>query len=98
MSDPRSTVLAVTESTSVIHDATLRFKVLTAAAMAARALTDTERPPDERLRTLMEAHGRVQAARGPADPVTFSDFRHRLAGGLETLLPADVDAEEMQGV
>ncbi len=98
MSYPRSTVLAVTESTSVIEGAASRFKVLTAAAMAARALTDTERPPDERLRTLMEAHGRVQAARGPANPVSFSDFRDRLADGLETLLPADVKAEEMQGV
>lgn len=98
MSYPRPTVLAVTESTSVIEGAASRFKVLTAAAMAARALTDTERPPDERLRTLMEAHGRVQAARGPANPVSFSDFRDRLADGLETLLPADVKAEEMQGV
>lgn len=72
--------------------------VMTAAAMAAKALTDAEAPPDARLRTLMEAHGRVLAARGPGMPLTFSAFRGLLTGDLAGLLPESVPAEEMDGV
>jgi len=80
-------------------DATLvRSRVMTAAAMAAQALTDTEQPPDGRLRTLMDAHGRILAARGPLSPLTFSNFRDLLTQDLASLLPDGVPAEEMQDV
>jgi len=76
----------------------LRHRVLTAAAMAAQALTDTEQPPEGRLQTLMEAHGRILAVRGPSSPMTFSCFRELLAGDLARLLPDGFPAEEMDGV
>jgi hypothetical protein len=76
----------------------LRHRVLTAAAMAAQAITDTEQPPDGRLQTLMDAHGRILAARGPTMPLTFSAFRDLLAGNLARLLPDGVPPEEMEGV
>jgi REase associating with pPIWI_RE len=76
----------------------LRHRVLTAAAMAAQALTDIEQSPEGRLRTLMDAHGRILAARGPSSPMTFSVFRDLLTGDLARLLPDDVPAEEMDGV
>ncbi len=76
----------------------MRHRVLTAAAMAAQAITDTEQPPEGRLKTLMDAHGRILAARGPAMPLTFSAFRDLLAGDLARLLPNGVPAEEMEGV
>lgn len=76
----------------------LRHRVLTAAAMAAQALTDTEQPPEGRLQTLMEAHGRILAVRGPSSPMTFSRFRELLAGDLARLLPDGFPAEEMDGV
>ncbi|GAA0983039.1 hypothetical protein GCM10009555_053970 [Acrocarpospora macrocephala] len=66
--------------------------------MAAQALTDNDRPPDRRLGTLMEAHGQILAARGPFNPLSFSDFRDLLTQDLALLLPEDVPAEEMQGV
>lgn len=66
--------------------------------MAAQALTDTEQPPDGRLQTLMDAHGRILAARGPTMPLTFSAFRDLLAGDLARLLPDGVPPEEMEGV
>jgi hypothetical protein len=71
---------------------------MTAAAMAAQALTDIEQLPEGRLQTLIEAHGRILAARGPASPLTFSDFRDLLTGDLALLLPDGVPAEEMDGV
>jgi hypothetical protein len=64
----------------------LRHRVLTAAAMAAQAITDTEQPPDGRLQTLMDAHGRILAARGPTMPLTFSALRDLLTGDLARLL------------
>jgi hypothetical protein len=76
----------------------LRHRVLTAAAMAAQALTDTELAPESRLAALMDAHGRILAARGPALPLTFSDFRDLLVGDLALLLPDGLAAEEMAGV
>ena len=76
----------------------LRHQVLTAAAMAAQALTDTEQSPEARLGTLMDAHGRILAARGPAMPMTFSAFRDLLTGDLAWLLPGGVPPEEMEGV
>ena len=76
----------------------VRHQVMTAAAMAAQALTGTEQPPDGRLQTLMDAHGRILAARGPASPLTFSAFRDLLTQDLALLLPDGVPAEEMQGV
>lgn len=81
-----------------ITDTTVRHMVMTAAAMAAKALTDSEQDPESRLRTLMEGHGRVLAARGPGNPLTFTDFRERLTGDLSRLLPDGVPAEEMRGV
>ena len=76
----------------------LRYRVLTAAAMAAQALTDGEQPPESRLLALMDAHGRILAARGPSSPLTFSRFRELLTGDLALLLPDEVPAEEMDGV
>lgn len=72
--------------------------VMTAAAMAAHALTDTERKPDARLRALLEAHGKVLAARGFRVPLTFTEFRLLLSGDLSELLPPGVPAAEMSGV
>jgi hypothetical protein len=80
-------------------DATVvRSRVMTAAAMAAQALTDTEQPPDGRLRTLMAAHGRILAAWGPNNPLSFCDFRDLLTEDLASLLPDGVPPEEMQDV
>ena len=81
-----------------LSDASVRHMVMTAAAMAAKALTDTEAPPDARLRTLMEAHGRILAARSPGMPLAFGVFRSLLTGDLSALLPETVPAEEMDGV
>jgi hypothetical protein len=81
-----------------LSDATVRHMVMAAAAMAAKALTDAEQPPEGRLRTLMDAHGRIQAARGPGRPLTFGAFRGLLAGDLSRLLPESVPAEEMEGI
>jgi hypothetical protein len=86
------------EAASTMGETQLRHRVLTAAAMAAQALTDTEQPPEARLQTLMEAHGRILAVRGPSSPLTFSRFRDLLAGDLARLLPDGVPAEEMGGV
>ncbi|NJP47760.1 hypothetical protein HCN08_30785 [Streptomyces sp. PRB2-1] len=72
--------------------------VMASAAMAAKALTDTEQPPEARLRTLMDAHGRVLAARSPGVPLPFGVFRELLSGDLSRLLPDTVPAEEMDGV
>jgi hypothetical protein len=72
--------------------------VMAAAAMAAKALTDTEQPPEARLRTLMDAHGRILAARSPGTPLPFGVFRGLLSGDLSRLLPDTVPAEEMDGV
>jgi REase associating with pPIWI_RE len=86
------------EAASAMGETQLRHRVLTAAAMAAQALTDTEQPPEGRLQTLMEAHGRILAVRGPSSPMTFSRFRELLAGDLARLLPDGFPAEEMDGV
>jgi REase associating with pPIWI_RE len=66
--------------------------------MAAQALTDTDQPPESRLRTLMDAHGRILALRGPAEPMSFSAFRDLLTGDLSHLLPAGVPTAELAGV
>lgn len=95
---PTSKVCGVNEAIHPVVATQLRHQVLTAAAMAAQALTDTEQPPEGRLQTLMDAHGRILAARGPAGRMTFSCFRELLAGDLAQLLPDGVPAEEMDGV
>jgi hypothetical protein len=98
LSVPTATVYRVNEAISPMMATQLRHQVLTAAAMAAQALTDTEQPPESRLRTLMDAHGRILAVRGPGSPMTFSCFRELLTGDLARLLPGGVPAEEMEGV
>ncbi|MER5905154.1 hypothetical protein ABT150_34590 [Streptomyces mirabilis] len=99
---PPSIVPAVELSNSPagvgLSDAAVRHMVMAAAAMAAKALTDTEQPPEGRLRTLMDAHGRILAARAPGRPLTFTVFRELLSGDLSRLLPETVPAEEMEGV
>src|SRR5205823_6631976 len=82
----------VTDSRAMMDATLVRSRVMTAAAMAAQALTDTEQPPDGRLRTLMDAHGRILAARGPLSPLTFSNFRDLLTQDLASLLPDGVPA------
>jgi restriction endonuclease in pPIWI_RE module len=72
--------------------------VMAAAAMAANALTDTDQEPEGRVRTLMDGHGRILAARGPGNPLPFGVFRELLRGDLARLLPDGVPAEEMDGV
>jgi hypothetical protein len=76
----------------------VRHRVMTAAAIAAQALTDTEQAPEGRLQALLDAHGQLLAARGPRSPLTFSHFRDLLRQDLALLLPEGVPAEEMQGV
>jgi REase associating with pPIWI_RE len=98
LSVPQFKVSGVNELASPVDATTVRHQVMTAAAMAAQALTDTEQPPDGRLQTLIDAHGRILAARGPASPLTFSAFRDLLTQDLALLLPDGVPAEEMQGV
>ena len=98
LSVPTATVYRVDEAISPMMATQLRHQVLTAAAMAAQALTDTEQPPESRLRTLMDAHGRILAVRGPGSPMTFSCFRELLTGDLARLLPGGLPAEEMEGV
>jgi hypothetical protein len=88
----------VNDLASPVEATTVRHQVMTAAAMAAQALTDAEQPPDGRLQTLIEAHGRILASRGPARPLTFAAFRDLLTQDLALLLPDGVPAEEMQGV
>ncbi|MFI8991584.1 hypothetical protein ACIG63_42595 [Streptomyces antimycoticus] len=72
--------------------------VMAAAAMAAKALTDTEQSPEGRLGTLLDAYGRIQAAHGPASPLSFGEFRTLLQGDLSRLLPGRVPADELDGV
>ena len=69
--------------------------IMTAAAVAAQALTDADRPVGARLTTLMESHGSVLAARGPASALDFATFRKMLRGELHLLLPDGVPAEEL---
>ncbi|NUV62577.1 hypothetical protein G6W55_23230 [Streptomyces sp. CAI-85] len=94
----RAVDLANSPAEAGLSDAAVRHMVMAAAAMAAKALTDTEQPAEGRLGTLLDAYGRVQAARGPAAPLSFSRFRRLLQGDLARLLPASVPAEEMDGV
>ena len=98
MSVAASTVCRMNSAAPPAESTQLRHRVLTAAAMAAQALTDAEQPPEARILTLMDAHGRILAARGPSSPLTFSRFRELLAGDLALLLPDGVPAEEMSGV
>ncbi|MEV7970693.1 hypothetical protein AB0O34_32595 [Sphaerisporangium sp. NPDC088356] len=86
------------DPSSLLDAPEVRHTVMAAAALAAQALTDAEAPPEHRLRTLMESHGRIMAARGPSHPLTFAEFRELLTGDLNLLLPGEVPAEEMQGV
>ncbi|MFD4320818.1 hypothetical protein [Streptomyces sp. NPDC058548] len=72
--------------------------VMAAAAMSAKALTDTEQTPEGRLRTLMEGHGQILAACGPGHPLPFSTFRTLLSGDLAHLLPSGMPAEELEGI
>ncbi|WP_237557730.1 MULTISPECIES: hypothetical protein [Streptomyces] len=94
----RAVDLANSPAEAGLSDAAVRHMVMAAAAMAAKALTDTEQSAEGRLGTLMDAYGRVQAARGPAAPLSFGRFRALLRGDLARLLPAAVPAEEMDGV
>jgi hypothetical protein len=98
MSSAARMVWSVSFSASSVDASEIRHRVMAAAAMGARALTDGEEPAEARLLTLMDAHGRIQALRGPCDVLSFSDFRRRLTGDLALLLPAGVDAEEMAGL
>ncbi|MEU4702832.1 hypothetical protein [Nonomuraea dietziae] len=86
------------DASSSMGETGVRYRVMTAAAMAAHALTDTEQSADSRLQTLMDAHGRMLAARGPHSPLTFSAFRDLLRQDLSLLLPDGVPAEEMENV
>ncbi|MBC7269832.1 MAG: hypothetical protein H5T76_14150, partial [Streptomyces sp.] len=88
----RAVDLANSPAEAGLSDAAVRHMVMAAAAMAAKALTDTEQPAEGRLGTLLDAYGRVQAARGPAAPLPFSRFRRLLQGDLARLLPASVPA------
>ncbi|MGF1426563.1 hypothetical protein [Kitasatospora sp. LaBMicrA B282] len=81
----------------VSHDV-IRQMVMRAATVAAKALTDTEQSAEGRLRTLMDSHGEVLAARGPGHPLTFESFMTMLADDLAGLLPDGVSPEEMAGV
>ncbi len=98
MSLLRRRVPRVNDLGSPASATSVRHRVMTAAAMAAQALTDTEQSPEGRLQTLLDAHGQILAARGPASPLTFSAFRDLLRQDLALLLPEGIPAEEMQGV
>lgn len=76
---------------------TVRTMIMTAAIVGARALTDSERPVSERLETLMECHGKIQAARGPGCALDFATFRSMLRGDLGLLLPEGVPAGDLEG-
>ncbi|MEV6227448.1 hypothetical protein AB0L88_06120 [Saccharopolyspora shandongensis] len=96
---PCTTVRRVpTAPISQLDDAEVRHMVMSAAALAAHALTDTEQRPEQRWRALLDAHGRVLAARGTGSPLTFGEFRRLLSGDLSELLPARVPAAEMEHV
>ncbi|MEU2291899.1 hypothetical protein [Streptomyces bacillaris] len=84
---------------SSLHDAEVRHVVMTAAAMAARALTgsDSSTDPEVRLKEMMDAHARILWAWGPGKPLTFTKFREILTEDLSALLPNGVDAGEMSG-
>lgn len=98
LSPPPRNVPAVSLSNPVLSATAARVQVMAAAARAAQAVTDTEQPPESRLQTLMDAHARVLAVRGPGSPLTFSDFRDLLTQDLSLLLPSHIAAEELQGV
>ncbi|MFI8456859.1 hypothetical protein [Kitasatospora sp. NPDC085464] len=76
----------------------VRNSVMRAASVAAAALTNADSDPEARLRALMDGHGRVLAARGPGQPLTFSQCLELLLGDLSALLPDGVPAEEMKGL
>ncbi|MEU5151806.1 hypothetical protein AB0G42_32125 [Streptomyces yangpuensis] len=79
-------------------DQEARERVMKAAARAVPAFTAGDGEPTKRLQTLMDAHGEILAARGPAHPLTFSGFLDSLTGDLAGLLPAGVEPEELEGV
>lgn len=87
-----------TSMTEPISHDVIRQMVMRAAAMSAEAFTNTEQSPEGRLRTLMEGHGEVLAARGPGQPLPFDTFLQMLTGELALLLPDGVPPEEMTGV
>ena len=87
-----------TSTTGPISHDVIRQMVMRAATVAAQAFTDVEQAPEGRLRSLMDSHGEVLAARGPGHPLSFESFLAMLTGDLAGLLPDGVSPEEMTGV
>ena len=84
-------------SESVQH-AGIRRLVTSAALRAAQAATAPGLAPQQRVRTLMECHGSVLAARGPGSALTFGQFREALKGDLASLLPPGVPPLDLDGL
>lgn len=81
-----------------LSDIQIRHMVMQAAVMAAHALTSTDQAAEQRLSQLIDAHGRLLAARGPSSPLAFSSLRTLLCGEVSALLPDGIPADEMAGV
>lgn len=58
---------------------------------ACQALTAPDLGPRERAEKLMRYHGDLLAAYGPGVPLSFADFRRKLRGTIDGLLPAWLD-------
>ncbi|WP_131738706.1 restriction endonuclease-related protein [Actinomadura roseirufa] len=82
-------VFGETEALSVLN---------TAYILAGEALTAPGLLPQERLATLMECHGDVLAALGPATRLPFGEFRAKLRGPFGDLLPAWISNEGLDGL
>ncbi|WP_204292804.1 restriction endonuclease-related protein [Micromonospora gifhornensis] len=86
------------EDARTLGENRIRYLVTRAALHAAKAMTTPGLAPQQRLTTLMECHGTVLAARGPASPLSFGEFRRAVRGDLALLLPSGVDPLDLGGL
>lgn len=86
------------ESAPVLDEDRVRYLVTRAALRAAKAMTTPGLEPQQRLATLMECHGTLQAARGPLSSLPFGEFRQALKGDLVSLLPEGINPLDLSGL
>ncbi|WP_395104629.1 hypothetical protein [Actinomadura sp. SCN-SB] len=86
------------EGAETLDDVRVRYLVTRAALRAAKAMTTPGLNPQRRLETLMECHGTMIAARGPANPLPFGEFRRALKGDVAALLPEGVTPLDLDGM
>jgi len=76
----------------------VRYMALHAALMAAEALTADGLDGRRRMAGLTRAYGLVMAIRGPAEALSFTDFRTLVRGPVSGLLPKETEADGLDAV